>query len=478
MQSLTYLGTADDVVRRYPWKEGCSIESINHQLIHSVIYDQKLAINDGYIVANPELISSLDNLNTSLLGNALLTGSVVLFSRAGPTDLAAGISKSALRVNTHKLALEGKHGKHLVGNLETLQKYVSQFSLKWPECNMGAIFGSTLGSLAGTSKLKDAIPEALMGDFEIIYKQFELDMNVNYSEARQHWEILCWRHFENIEIKDYDPFSEEVKRKRGYENVKVLMQVANEAYHMAYSCGLHSSIVTGINETQAYSIRPLTAFCPAHFDLFQTELLNEENNLQFNKLGNLLISVKPVYFKDNANYSWLDSLEKDRECRELRDQYTTHLDNYIHYRCSYDEAYRVTREYKFKIAELIANEASTVTDIVEVAVNFFGGHQILSAAKSINKLGKLLGVSEPTNTRTINSVKRVVDISEKIINAPKAMLESREIVRSLEREGVFMSEYGGDKQMAREFGLINAPLDAIKVSALLKPIKPWDPKVG
>jgi len=148
MKSYTYMGTADDVVRRYPWDHGWSIDSINNQLIHSVIYDQSLVINDGYLVANPELLGSLKNLNKSLLGNVLLSGTAVLFCRSDPKNLAEGLLKSKEKLETHKQALSGESEKTVVRRMETLQKYVNQNPIQWPkDKNTGAIFASFLDKL-------------------------------------------------------------------------------------------------------------------------------------------------------------------------------------------------------------------------------------------------------------------------------------------------------------------------------------------
>ena len=53
---LTYFGTLDDVdIERYPWPTEVDLPTIRQQLITSAIYDKKLLINDGGVVANATL---------------------------------------------------------------------------------------------------------------------------------------------------------------------------------------------------------------------------------------------------------------------------------------------------------------------------------------------------------------------------------------------------------------------------------------
>jgi hypothetical protein len=467
MKQYTYFGSADDVVKRYPWKQGWNINSINNQLMHAIIYDQKLVMNDGYLVANSEFLESLGNLNQSLLGNAFLTGNVVLFSRSQSQKLVEGLYRSAEKQQTHRVALESKNGKNLTDGLEILEKEIENDVIRWPaDKNMGAIFSSLLESLNNNNALDLALPsDSLKSDFQLIYKKYSNDMDSNFNEARQHWERLCWQIFGNINIKNMDLFGVELKMKQSYDKVKVFMQIANEAYHVAYCSALHWSVAKDMNPTHEFETRPMTAFCPAYLDLFKTEKVEGNNEIQLQRLGELLISVNPLKFKkSSSDYSWIRSIALNNNLVSVRKEYLSALDKYMHWDISFGEAQILANSYKSELASLIANKVSTISGVVEFAYNHFGGIQVISTIKAIGELLHLSGMVEPINTDVIGGVKRI--------------FEGPEIERKLSKQGIQSQKYGANATLARELGLINAALDPNKVSSLLSPIKPFDPSVN
>lgn len=468
MKSYTYLGTADDVVRRYPWKKGgWNLNSINNQIIHSVIYDQKLVLNDGYLVANPEFLNSLDKLSSSLLGNAFDTGSMVLFCRSSPRNLAEGISKSAEKIKTHQHALKGKRGRQIINNLEKLQRLVKQTPIPWPkDKNTSAIFATLLKNL----HKKNAISWSLASknskeDFLKIYKRFENDMDVNFNQARQHWERLCWEELANLDIHKFDdPFDKALQRHEQYERVRTQMQVANEAYHVAYTAAMHWSMKSSEGNGKIAS-RPLTAFCPAYIDLFSKELIVDEKVLRYEGFGDLLITVDLLKFKRRGgDFSWLRSIAWDSDFLDLRTAYINHLEDYLHYRCEHDQARQVAEAYRNKLARLIAEKVPTISDVGEALVNFFGGAQVISALQAIEGLANTSNMMEPVNLDPIRAVKKII--------------ETREISKKLSEQGIESTIFEREKILARDLGLINATLDPAKVERLLGPIKKYDPNAN
>ena len=180
-RNYTYLGTADDVSLRYPWDVGCKKESLEDQMIAAAIYEQTLAINDGYIVANKYLLPGLINNHKSLLGNLLHSHSAVLFSRSEPKNIAAGIEKSAKKIETHRLVVENdKNWPRARKSLEKLQISLEGTTVEWPsDKNMGAIFYKTLERLYYGHRYKLAVTEELQRDFDAIFKNFNHEINSN-----------------------------------------------------------------------------------------------------------------------------------------------------------------------------------------------------------------------------------------------------------------------------------------------------------
>lgn len=453
------MGTADDVVRRYPWSHGWSIDSINNQLIHSIIYDQNMVINDGYLVANPELLNSLKNLNTSLLGNVLLSGTASLFCRSNPKDLAEGILKNKENLETFKRALEGENEKLLVRRLGTLQKYANQNLIQWPkDKNTGAIFAAFLERLNSNNSLKLSLPyDDSRRDFDLVYRSFTDAMDKNFREARQEWERICWRELGQINIDEHDPFDLELRKKPCYGRVRTLMQVANEAYHVAYSSAMAWSV-----REEGVSSSPLTAFCPAYIDLFEKSVIDEkEDNLRYEGIGSVLISANLLRFGRESNFSWVRELVLNDEFVEVRQQYLSLLNGYMNWQGDLSDVRKYADQYRKLLAKVVSDHIPTYSDIAESFFNFFGGSQIASALQSIDSLVSQVGISTPMNLDPVKCVKNIV--------------EPREVEILLERPGLESSWYGTTESLARELGLINARLDSTKLKDILDPIKPFDP---
>jgi len=453
------MGTADDVVRRYPWDHGWSIDSINNQLIHSIIYDQNLVINDGYLITNPELLGSLKNINKSLLGNALLSGTAVLFCRSDPKNLAEGLLKSKEKLKTHANALSGENETTFVNKMKILQEQVNQNPIQWPaDKNTGAIFSNFLDKLNYDNCLDLSLPcDKSKEDFNKIYQIFSDDMDENFNESRQHWERLCWREMGGINIDNYDPFDPVLRKDPSYERVKTMMQVANEAYHVAYTAAMSWSL-----RDEDVISRPLTAFCPAYLDVFKKSIIKEkEEHLRYEGLGSVLISVDLLKFGKNSDFSWVRELILNHEVVEIREEYLRLLSDYMRWKGDLEEVQKHAKKYRKVLAKIVADNVPTYCDIAEHLFNNFGGFQIASALQSIDSLRSQVGISTPVNLDPVKSVKEIV--------------ETREIEAMLERPGLKSTWYGTTKSLARELGLINAQLDNDKVKEILTPIKPYNP---
>ena len=456
MENYTYMGTVDDVVRRYPWRHGWSIESINHQLIHSVIYGQKLVINDGYIITNPELLGSLRNLRKSLLGNVLQSGNAALFCRSEPRNLAEGLLRSKERLQTHKTALSGENEADFIRKMETLQKHANQNPIQWPrDKNTGAIFASFLDKLNYDNRLKLSLPDdEARRDFDIIYSLFSTAMDENFNEARQEWERICWREFAGLDLDKHDPFDPFLTTHSSYKRVQTMMHIANEAYHLSYASAMSWSL-----RGEDVISRPLTAFCPAYFDIFEKTIIDEhEHNVRYDGLGSVLICVDLLRF--NGDFSWIMELVLNDDIVKIRDEYLLLLENYIHWEGDLAVVKKTADAYRRMLATTVSDHIASLSDIAESLFNFFGGNQIISALQAIDSLASQVGISSPINLDPVKSVKQLI--------------EPREVSARIGRTGINSTWYGSTKSLARNLGLINAKLDIDKVATVLEPIKPYN----
>ena len=82
-QALTYLGTLDDVVQRYPWNIEIGLQQFNQMLIRKALLGEKIIINDGYLLNHPFARQALLNPTSSPLKALIEANFVQVMSRSG-----------------------------------------------------------------------------------------------------------------------------------------------------------------------------------------------------------------------------------------------------------------------------------------------------------------------------------------------------------------------------------------------------------
>ncbi len=182
---LTYFGLLDDVVARYPFSDTQGWDAIERSLVVHAIYGKPVLINDGYLIANEQLVPQLADLDVSLLGNMLMFGFARLFARGG-VDLAAGIEERAASINTHRRILERTDWPEIRDNLEFLSKLARPTTVPWPRTkNTGEILfrllDESLGTEARRRLLEDPEDWPL---FERVVREAVADSGATYSGLR------------------------------------------------------------------------------------------------------------------------------------------------------------------------------------------------------------------------------------------------------------------------------------------------------
>ena len=79
--SLTYVGTLDDVVERFPWQFDADINYFNQLLVRKAILGEKILINDGYLLNNCAARQAILNPSCSPLTSLIEQGFVRILSR-------------------------------------------------------------------------------------------------------------------------------------------------------------------------------------------------------------------------------------------------------------------------------------------------------------------------------------------------------------------------------------------------------------
>ena len=82
-QAITYLGSLDDVVQRYPWNITVDLTHFNQMLIRKALLGEKVIINDGYLLNHPCARQALLDPTSSPLKALIEANFVHIMSRSG-----------------------------------------------------------------------------------------------------------------------------------------------------------------------------------------------------------------------------------------------------------------------------------------------------------------------------------------------------------------------------------------------------------
>lgn len=232
---FTYLGILDDKVQQYPWKFKPTIDVINSQIITYVLYGQPLLINDGSLIANPLVHESLVDGPESIIGSMMEEGFIKLYTRSQQRDILAGINEAASSgVEDHRNFLKDERwNEDVLPYLEDVLPRIAPLAEVWPTpetFNVGRAFHDHLAGLYGANR------QVLNLDFDPAYFRMAFDEfdrcvdKASFSAARTRWEKVAIPSL-RTRMNDESAFPSVA---RG------LMNLANEAYHMAQASGFRA----------------------------------------------------------------------------------------------------------------------------------------------------------------------------------------------------------------------------------------------
>jgi hypothetical protein len=360
---LTYCGILDDVVYRYPWSKPIKLQSIHQQLVTSAIYGKKILISDGCLIANPLLINDISNVDTSLIGNLLMSGAGRLFCRSKDFNLAEGFEKTAERVPVQKAIVDDRpRWKRLRSDLEYLSSAIRPYMMPWPsDKNMGQLFLKLLKQIADacSDKRGRIIPTGSNLDFDSIFTRFERSLGSSAEGARSRWEEACWAHYcasdpavaTNALAAINEGRLEAVRTYPGYEQVRQMMWVANEVYHLAYTVGASHSAT---NHELPGIKKPAIGVATALVTMFDDLVTPEEGNAALTdkvRLAELKESIIPIPAKLKLkNFEFIPKLSNHGPTRRARDDYLEALKSFI----DGDENAGRVKQAKRELADLLA----------------------------------------------------------------------------------------------------------------------------
>jgi hypothetical protein len=406
----TYFGTIDDVVSRYPWREPIDIATIRLQMITAAIYDKKLLINDGYLIANPELLSELAHPNVSLLGSMLISGQAWLFTRGG-TSIAAGIEAQAAGVNTHAELVSSPSWPATRDNLEALGRYTSEDAVIWPaDKNMGLAFYLLMRDLHDGLAERSEDPQAgLWSNFHRVFARFDKDLDrPGYYGARSVWERAAWTEIAECEVSPFALMAtapaDREKTFPGYEQVRQLMAIANQVYHYAYAAAAGHALA--LTDRASSQIGVASGFSFVHPGL--TEIAPAPTPLQDERTGALsrLSLSLPANIRFKDKFSDIASIELKSDCRTARQHYLHELRNVWNGADDLSAAESARNQYRSELAKVL--QPMIEDKFVEFVGKALFTPVTFALGKAVPVIGGLLGYVIGVDRRQRKMVERLM----------------------------------------------------------------------
>lgn len=442
--SLSYLGIFDDVVKRYPWGElKLNRVCIENQLIQSLIYGQSFVLNDGYLIANSDLYDSVLNLDTSLIGNLLNAGEMKIFSRGEPADILVGLLSQVNSLPTFSHVINSDRWCKIEPQLQVLQKNIAGHTVLWPkDKNLGQAFDHALKknfseygqSLLGKARRRES--------FEKIFRRYEEKAGNNFITARWAWEESCWEHFTGNGI---NPNDLNIVHREGYDLVKEMMWLANDAYHTAYTCSLAWSVRS---VEQNLSVRTYTAASNLYSDMFCQEV----NAAYLKGIDQLLLSAHNLKFRKGTNFQFVQSFSSNQNLRDLRNQYLSMLHNYMNENCTFEEGIKIRDEYVSAIAKSISEYVTKdyVKGVITVVAGTFNPFEFVTG-------GIMSYVMDCIGNKIYNKYFRVAEARNMLLEA-----------------GIEAAQSSNGGLFAKKVGILNAEIEQTELDNFMQPIRAFN----
>lgn len=469
---LTYFGTLDDVVDRYPWPKPIDRRSIQQQLITAAIYDKKILINDGYLVANRHLIGEVVDLDKTLVGNMLSTGTARLFARGGTTDLAAGIARTAEKVKSHRKVMAHKDWWKTRNDLEFLSNYVSHLTVPWPaDKNMGEIFHSLLCRVRALEGQRGTLLAAqFFKDFDAIFDIYLTRIAKPYNGARTEWEHSCWLHYKTVEAPDHDTIVEgkAMSDHGDLSGIRLMMNVANEVYHLAYSIGAHCSITAPntIRGIEKSTVGISTALISAFPDILGPEAVapsQEISREKLNRMNQLILAVPPtLQFEDD--FSFITRFNTNGDCRRARKTYLEALEKFARDNATFTEAIDARNEFAIELARVMrpAVKPDFTDKLFSQLEKRFISEPLELASEAIFSLAGAAGKLIFGEAFTVGYDHVKTRFMERIIESG--------VRAQLKTPGIEHAQAADPEPLARQIGLYIGPLKAYGMQEVAKTI--------
>ncbi|GEM_PF-367075 len=220
--AFTYLGTLDDRCKEFPWGYNLDMDFLNKTLVRSVLFGEKLLLNDGYLMNCEACREAVMDKTRSPLMRLIDIGFVRILSRTGDLGSTAQKMKDE-GVGTFPELLDRADWKEFRGRLDRMTEDLTSEDLlcSWPAQDMGAGFIKTILTAEGRTPLEmhmRCVDDDLL---KRVFESYRKEMKRDSRAARTRWEEVCRN---AVMTSDADPAA-----------LHELMHLGNGAYHVNFA---------------------------------------------------------------------------------------------------------------------------------------------------------------------------------------------------------------------------------------------------
>lgn len=333
VQSLTYLGTFDDVVQRYPWAAPINEAYLRTMIVRHVLFGGRLLLNDGYLVMHPLLQRALvQGAKNPLLG---LIDEGFLAVLSTKDDILTSISERAdSGVQSFVELRKSSLWDDIAPTLDAVSHRLRdrKLFLPWPRKDMGYGFAAAMARARGPDGAARPLADIGLTQTprrvaERVFFRFEEIAARNTEALRTKWENIA---------------REEVGRAimlNRRKAMRQLMGLANEAYHFNFASCLSAERdeVVGVETRYSEAFDELLDTPEIDFDRLRgfAPLKTPNHPALFDaaKLRDFIVEGYPSFRKKaaylDAQARFLSGRIDGKQFEDVSSEYARHIGEYF-----------------------------------------------------------------------------------------------------------------------------------------------------
>jgi len=353
--NYTYLGTADDLVQRYPWQIEMDLANFNNMLMRKALLGEKILINDGYLLNLPAARHALLNPESSPLKALIESNFVRILSRNN--DLIAMPESMAKQgVSSFALLKSNNEWNDLASMLRKWQPKLHRTEnfIAWPKKHISHGFDTIMMRLHEKSPEQLGLAHSSNDDLHRVFD--------NYIAQNQHDKEATRTRWENAVLKTLSNASNDKQK------IQELIGLSCEGYH--YNFGICLSNFSALDKAK---IIVETRYSQAFDEFMEINIAAEEC------LAEMPVLNIPKNLPFNKPELWKQIVDPFSDIADLQNTYKQSMSLYSAGQTSKEALEEASKSYSLALSKLFGQSSSAGSNTKRVlGLGFFGAGALVS----------------------------------------------------------------------------------------------------